>query len=155
MAVRTHIDVLIHSSTDPNLQRFERGRSRWGHDGIFCTLEGDNDPHFREHVYRLEGPFRIYEIDDYDNGSFDILRGWTTDEEFLALLKEVGPAAGLPGDPPWPLPPGRYGIEYFRELDRLLREHIEALGGDGWLMGGEIVLWNYDQISKLTRLGTE
>ena len=148
---RTTLDEAFHTSAEESLQ-LRPGRSRWGHDGVFATVELDDEP-TTIIVYRLPGPHTVLEIDDDENGSFDILRGYGTDPDFNALLDELGPQAGV-GKPPFALPPGEYAIDYLRQLDKLLRERLEAAGFDGWWMGGELVLWDYDRLSKAERVST-
>jgi hypothetical protein len=136
------IKFLYHVS-DERIESFASEMSRWGHGGIYGWTHPISDGPY---IYRFDGPFKVYKIDDAETGSFHILNGFGSDDDFNSLLRELGPDAGLPTDgPPWVTPSGVYGIDYFRELHRLLRERLDASGFDGWWMGGEIVIWNHGE----------
>lgn len=137
----TRLASVYHSSETP-IESLASGASRWGHGGVYATVE----PSGRggSHLYLLEGPFLVADIEETEHGSFHILQGYGRDGEFNALLRKLGPDAGLPtSGPPWTCPRDQFGIDYYRDLHRLLREHFEAEGFCGWWMGGEVVLWDY------------
>ena len=141
---KTELAELFHE-TEELLGSLSAENSRWGHKGIYAWVSPESGD---VHVYCVKGPFVLAEIEDDQSGSADILSGFGTDEEFNDVLRELGPAASLPETgPPWFLPADQYGFDYFRELHRLLREHFEGQGFDGWWMGREVVLWDYDKIS--------
>jgi hypothetical protein len=147
MSTRTEIQVVWHGAAEP-LERLDPSGSRWGHGGIFTVSSPERAP--GPILYRLDGPFTVYAIEDAETGSAHIHCGFGFDADYNALVRELGPSAGLPADgPPWVPPRGEYAINYFRELDRLLRERLERDGYDGWWMGGELVLWNYAKLKPV------
>jgi hypothetical protein len=136
---------LRHDAHEP-VDRFVPELSRWGHGGVYAHYCDDKPP--GRYPYWWDGPFQLAEIDDDTTGSFHILQGHGHDAEFNALLDVLGPQAGL-GARPFLVPQGQFGVEYFRELHRLLREQLEAEGYEGWWMGGEVVVWNYAKMDAL------
>ena len=141
------VHTLWHTSRDkaPTTLTPEHG-AKWGHGGTFFTNTLDNS--IGDHQLRIRGDFKIFDIQDQKNGSFDILRGYTDDAGYLEVAKEAAREAGLPDGPPWDLPPKRFGIEYFKDFSAKLKGILEERGFDGWWMGGELVVWNYDKLNK-------
>jgi hypothetical protein len=134
---------LLRHDADAPVDCFTPELSRWGHGGVYAHYCDDRPP--GPYPYWWDGPFLLAEIDDDETGSFHILQGYGHDAEFNAVLEILGPQAGI-GSPPFALPNGSFGVEYFRELHRLLREQLEAEGYEGWWMGGEVVVWNYSKL---------
>lgn len=135
------------------LGEYDRESSKWGHGGIFGVSRiKDAAALFRPGVrgIAIRGPFRIYEIDDVENGSYDIMRGITTDAQWLSYATRVAKALSM-GDPPWIPPKGSFGVTVFRDFHRALRDGLEAAGFDGWWMGGEIVIWNSEKLNDRSR----
>lgn len=139
---------LLHASPK-RLPKKITGVSRWGHGGLFFSLRPEALMD-RPYAYSFPGPFRIYRVNAYNLGSWHILMGFGEDADFNQLLRQLGPRADLPEDgPPWPLPTsGIFGIDYFWKLHKLLREHLENEGYDGFWAGGEVVVWNYDKLNR-------
>lgn len=107
MARRVEIDAVYHGSKMP-LGKLHTAASRWGHGGLYTIPVPARRSY--PYLYRLTGPFVTYFIEAREVGSWPILMGFGGDQDFNDLLRELGPAAGLPGDPPWRLPPGVYGF---------------------------------------------
>lgn len=141
---KARLETAYHAS-QKSVARFAPEVSRWGHGGVFATPEPREGAPY---AYLLPGPFLLLGVEDWDTGSFHLLEGFGTDDEWNALVAELALAAGLGSDgPPWLLPRNTYGVDHFYDLHRLLRERLEAEGYDGWWLGGEVVLWNYRLLS--------
>lgn len=135
---------------------FREGESRWGHGGVFAVKYPEDAPR-GDGVLQLNAPegqpFKLFAINDLTTGSFDILEGLGTDKDFNNLLEQAANSEGIPattradGSKYFPLPRGQYGIDYYRGIDERLADAMKSAGFDGWRMGGEIVVWNYDKIN--------
>jgi len=148
------------------------GGGRWGHGGVYAVRA--LDPLFDSlgKPFEIPGPLKIYSVDDEHNGSSVIWRGYGADASFNELLFAAAKETGYPprpgvgqeeenqrievlakksDDPDFynsPLARGRYWVHYGYELQERLREKLEAQGFDGIEVGGELVVWNYDNIGR-------
>ena len=163
--IRDHTTTLRsvwHYTPDPDKLDLRPGQSRWGHDGVYVMPRpaGDMGLGADRRPVEIEGPFTVYEVKDDVNGSARIWQGDGTDESFNRLLLDAAREVGLPAEPGIgygehqlavqgqdPRPDSYYFIHYAHDLQRRLREKLEAAGFDGIWVGGEVVLWNYDKLN--------
>ena len=94
---RIVLDEVFHSA-DHELRPGELrpGGSRWGHDGVFTWV--DPEPAPNRYLYRIPGPHVVLGVEDQETGSWDLARGWGSDDEFNALLAELWDGKS------WPVP---------------------------------------------------
>lgn len=156
----TVVRALYHRGDNP--AEFTPDGSRWGHGGAYFTTDAPLDAWKSADAWTVHGNFKLYEIRDNVNGSAVIHRGYSTDPQYNKLwdwamarngYEKVDASAQL--RPEWvaqnPDKVMRWpdlSWDERQRVDATMKEALSAAGFDGWWMGGEVVLWNFDAIDK-------
>ena len=144
------LETLWHVSPEAN-PTFTTQGSRWGHGGVYLTVRPRRQPPIDRFELRVNGPFRLYRVADWEASSGQLWRGYGDDHAWVELVIRLAGTVGLPAIPGvgfGSFYPPVYWIDYGRDLQRAIRLELERAGFDGIQIGGEVVVWNITTINK-------